>query len=100
MERFVAVAPTDCTVVQVKVAVGDEVSAGAVLAVVEVMKIEHLVTSDVDGTVESVAVTVGDVLDRDDEVARVFPGTITRGAELMRADNDTGMRAEIGRAHV
>jgi acetyl-CoA carboxylase carboxyltransferase component len=95
MERFVAVAPTDCTVVRLNVAVGEEVAAGAVVAIVEAMKIEHLVTSDVDGTVKSVAVTVGDVLERGDELARVAPGTITRGAESTSTEPDTGIRADL-----
>jgi len=99
MDPFIAVAPTDCTVVRLDVAAGDEVGAGAVVAIVEVMKIEHLVTSDVDGTVESVGVTVGDVVDRGAELVRVVPGSITRSAEPDPADAAPRIRADLEELH-
>jgi acetyl-CoA carboxylase carboxyltransferase component len=95
MDPFIAVAPTDCTVVRLDVALGDQIAAGAVIAVVEVMKIEHLVKGEVDGTVVSVDVAVGDVLEQGDEVARVRPGAITRGAEPVRAETTSGRRADL-----
>lgn len=95
MSSLTAVAPSDCTVVQVCVAVGNEVEAGATLVVVEVMKIEQLVTSEVDGTVASLTVSVGDVLARGVEVARVTPGPI--GAAAVAADvvPSGGVRADL-----
>ena len=73
-----ATAPTDCTVVVINAAVGDTVRMGATVAIVEMMKIEHLVTAPVDGTVESIAVEAGQVLTSGQillEVARGHVGT-------------------------
>ena len=47
------------TVVKVAVAVGDQVSAGDVVAVVEAMKMENPITAHRDGVVTSVGVEVG-----------------------------------------
>jgi len=77
MNTVAALAPSDCTVVQIRVATGDEVAAGSVLAVVEVMKIEQLVTAAEDGTVASVAVAIGDVVAKGSVVATIAPGTIS-----------------------
>ncbi len=58
----VATAPTDCTVVLVKVAVGDEVGEGAIIAIVEMMKMEHLVVAPESGIIDSIEVAAGDVM--------------------------------------
>ena len=55
-------APTDCTVVEIRVQAGDSVRAGDTVAIVEMMKIEHLVTAPADGRVERIAVDVGAVV--------------------------------------
>jgi pyruvate carboxylase subunit B len=47
------------TVLDVKVAEGDTVEAGQVLAIVEAMKMENEVTAPVGGVVESVSVSAG-----------------------------------------
>jgi len=77
MDLFAASAPSDCTVVQVRVAVGDEVAAGDLLAVVEVMKMEQLVTAHADGVVTTVDAAVGDVLAKGATIATVAAGEIT-----------------------
>lgn len=58
------VAPIDGAVVQVSVQVGDTVEKGAVLAILEAMKMELPVTAPRAGTVEAVMIKVGDVATR------------------------------------
>lgn len=62
------------SVVEVKVAPGDEVAAGSTVALVESMKMEHAVTAPVAGVVATVAVKVGQVVAKGDSIAHVHPG--------------------------
>jgi acetyl-CoA/propionyl-CoA carboxylase biotin carboxyl carrier protein len=61
------------TVLSVPVEVGQTVGAGTPLAVVEAMKMEHSVTSPVDGTVASVAVRPGASVPMDAVLVTVEP---------------------------
>ncbi|GAB5469165.1 MAG: acetyl/propionyl/methylcrotonyl-CoA carboxylase subunit alpha [Rhodospirillales bacterium] len=54
------VAPMSGRILLVKVAVGDSVTRGQVLAVEEAMKMEHSLTAPRDGVVEAVRIAVGD----------------------------------------
>jgi propionyl-CoA carboxylase alpha chain len=56
-------APMPGTVVRVAVEQGQQVSAGAVVVVLEAMKMEHTVHAPHDGTVTEVTVTVGSTVD-------------------------------------
>ena len=60
-------------VVRVSVAVGDRVEQGAVLAVLEAMKMENDVKSPVSGEVTEVAVSTGDAVDADALLVRIEP---------------------------
>ena len=53
-------APMPGTIVDVKVKVGDKVTNGTVVAVLEAMKMENDIVSDQDGVVASVNVAKGD----------------------------------------
>jgi acetyl-CoA/propionyl-CoA carboxylase biotin carboxyl carrier protein len=65
--------PMPGTVTVVQVSVGDEVSAGTPLLVVEAMKMEHVLTAPVDGVVTALSVTAGQSVRLDEQVAVVTP---------------------------
>ena len=54
--------PIQGTIVSIDVAVGDEVRAGQQLAVVEAMKMEHVIAAAHDGIVRQVTMAAGDVV--------------------------------------
>ena len=62
-------APVTCpmpgSVLGVKVNVGDKVSAGQTMFVIEAMKMENDIVAPVDGTVASISVKTGDTVDTD-----------------------------------
>ncbi len=58
-------APMPGTIIEVLVAVGDEVEAGQTLAVMEAMKIEHLLTAPNAGVVTAVHTSAGASVDED-----------------------------------
>jgi acetyl-CoA/propionyl-CoA carboxylase biotin carboxyl carrier protein len=66
-------APMPGTVTVVKVAVGDEVTAGQSLLVVEAMKMEHVVSAPHAGTVTELDVSPGTTVDMDQVLAVVDP---------------------------
>jgi len=61
------------TVIAVEVAVGQDVAAGAELAVVEAMKMHHPLRAQHAGRIEAVHVKPGDVIATDDIVIRLDP---------------------------
>ncbi|MBE2998968.1 acetyl/propionyl-CoA carboxylase subunit alpha [Nocardiopsis sp. HNM0947] len=67
--------PMPGTVLDVPVEVGQEVTAGTALALVEAMKMEHSVPSPVDGTVTAVAVSPGTPVPMDAVLVTVTPST-------------------------
>ncbi len=56
-------APMPGAVIEVRVEAGQSVEAGAVLAIVEAMKMEHAITAPADGTVTEVLVRAGATVD-------------------------------------
>jgi 3-methylcrotonyl-CoA carboxylase alpha subunit len=69
----VVTAPMPGTVTVVQAAVGDEVTAGTPLLVVEAMKMEHVLTAPLAGTVTELGVTAGQTVALDERVALVTP---------------------------
>ncbi|MEU9286973.1 acetyl-CoA carboxylase biotin carboxylase subunit [Streptomyces sp. NPDC048275] len=66
-------APMPGTVTVVKVAVGDEVTAGQSLLVVEAMKMEHVISAPHAGTVSELDVTPGTTVAMDQVLAVIAP---------------------------
>ena len=67
------VAPMQGTIVKVDVAVGDEVTAGQVMCVLEAMKMENNVAADVAGTIAEVKVEAGQAVGAGDVVVVITP---------------------------
>ncbi|MFD8571794.1 biotin carboxylase N-terminal domain-containing protein [Streptomyces sp. NPDC059639] len=72
-------APMPGTVTVVKVAVGDEVTAGQSLLVVEAMKMEHVIASPHAGTVTELDVSPGTTVAMDQVLAVVEPSSAAEG---------------------
>ncbi len=64
-------APMQGTIVGVQVEVGDTVSAGDTLVILEAMKMENAITADIDGTVAEIAVAQGDSVGSGDLLAKI-----------------------------
>ena len=77
------------TVLRVAVAPGDRVAAGAVLLVLESMKMEHVVEAAAPGTVATVAVSAGDAVQQ---------GTCCCRSRRRRRRRDSGAMAANGNA--
>ncbi|WP_033322793.1 acetyl/propionyl/methylcrotonyl-CoA carboxylase subunit alpha [Streptomyces yerevanensis] len=78
-------APMPGTVTVVKVAVGDEVTAGQSLLVVEAMKMEHVISAPHAGTVAELDVTPGSTVAMDQVLAVIAPQEQELGQEQEEA---------------
>ncbi|MEC3977813.1 acetyl/propionyl/methylcrotonyl-CoA carboxylase subunit alpha [Amycolatopsis sp. H20-H5] len=65
--------PMPGTVLVVKVAAGDTVSAGTPLLIVEAMKMEHTITAPIDGVVSELPVRAGQQVALDETLVVVLP---------------------------
>lgn len=68
------VAPMQATVVTINAAEGDVVQAGQQLAVLEAMKMEHVVTAPCSGTIQVVLVKTGQTLMEREPIIAIEPG--------------------------
>ncbi len=68
--------PMQGTVISIAVAVGDAVPAGAEVAVMEAMKMEHVITASAGGVVRSIAVEPGDTLWEDQLLLSLEPSEV------------------------
>ncbi len=62
-------APLQGTVINISVAVGDEIRAGQALMIMEAMKMEHVIAAEVSGIVRQITVEVGDTVFEDHPLA-------------------------------
>ncbi|MEU9504483.1 biotin carboxylase N-terminal domain-containing protein [Streptomyces sp. NPDC048196] len=89
-------APMPGTVTVVKVAVGDEVTAGQGLLVVEAMKMEHMISAPHAGTVTELDVTVGTTVAMDQVLAVIAPLDSSDGAgDTDGTDGSDGTDGEV-----
>ena len=79
------VAPLDGAVIDVRVVEGQHVARGALLMVVEAMKMEHPIKADVDGTVAKVHVTKGAQVKTRQLLIEVIPVDGANGATAEEA---------------
>jgi acetyl/propionyl-CoA carboxylase alpha subunit/acetyl-CoA carboxylase carboxyltransferase component len=68
------VAPMQASVIAIDVRAGDVVRVGQQVAVLEAMKMQHVVTAEHHGVVQALATAVGDVLLQGQAIAFVEPG--------------------------
>ncbi len=92
------VSPLTGVVVSVNVAIGDAVHKGQTVAVIESMKMEHVVEAEADGTVEAIAVKTGDQVKPGDALIAFGPPTSTPRAELSGLSPDNDAHGLAGRA--
>src|SRR5580658_882318 len=92
---LVETAPLQGTVVQVAVAVGDGVAPGQTLAVIESMKMEHVVTATTGGTVSEVVPAAGDTVEKGSRLVVIEPGAVPGLAAPAQAASTGGIRPEL-----
>ena len=72
--------PIQGTIVSLDVAVGDEVRNGQQVAVVEAMKMEHVIAADRDGIVREITMGAGDVVREGYPIVFIEEADVTGGA--------------------
>jgi acetyl-CoA carboxylase carboxyltransferase component len=82
------------TVLRVAVAPGDAVPAGAVLLVIESMKMEHVFEAAAAGTVDSVAVSDGDAVQAGEVLLRIDESEVAPVADVV--EDDTAEEPTVG----
>ncbi len=89
-------APMQGTLVSVDVEPGDAVHAGAQVAVMEAMKMEHVLTAAVSGSVHEVLAAPGETLSEGQTVLVVAEGAVAGGVTAVATEHDLdAMRADL-----
>lgn len=93
---FVAVAPVAGRIVSIDVRTGDAVRAGAQLAVIDAMKMEHVVSAEHSGIVRGVDAAPGDIVFAGRALVSLEPADLGAGTEDARAAHDPAhVRADL-----
>ena len=93
------IAPMGGRVVSFEVAEGDAVKAGAAVAVIEAMKMEHLVMAEASGIVRLIAGAPGDNVAADQPLVFIEPGDVAVDDEAADAAHGPGhIRADLAEA--
>src|ERR1039457_2810255 len=92
---LIATAPLQGTVVSVPVAVGDVIAAGTTLAVLESMKMEHVVVAEAGGTGGEVPSSTGDTVEKGDRLVVIEPGVVAGSTAPPEAAAAVGIRPEL-----
>jgi acetyl/propionyl-CoA carboxylase alpha subunit len=83
------------TLLSLAVAPGDEVAAGATIAVVEAMKMEHLIAAPAAGTVLATPLAPGAAVEPGDTLAEVEPGAVGTAAVAAAAEPIDAVRPDL-----
>jgi acetyl/propionyl-CoA carboxylase alpha subunit/acetyl-CoA carboxylase carboxyltransferase component len=81
-------APLQGTIVNIAVAAGGTVRAGDTILIMESMKMEHVVTSSLDGVVRAVNVAEGDTVFEGHALAHIEPAEIAGASRATEEDFD------------
>jgi acetyl-CoA carboxylase carboxyltransferase component/biotin carboxyl carrier protein len=81
-------APIQGTVVAISVALGDEVRQGQQVAVVEAMKMEHIITARESGIIRAITMAAGDVVREGYPIVFLQPADVAGGAIIAEAAAD------------
>ncbi len=88
--------PIQGTIVSIDVETGDQVRAGQQLAVVEAMKMEHVIAANVDGIVRQVTMSEGDVVRESFPIVFVEEAQVTGGKAVVNDEVDLDhIRADL-----
>jgi acetyl/propionyl-CoA carboxylase alpha subunit/acetyl-CoA carboxylase carboxyltransferase component len=88
-------APLRGTVVSLEIASGDVVAAGQPVAVIEAMKMQHVVGASVAGVIHSLAAAVGDTLDEGAPLVFIEPGEASLHAATAEAIDLEHIRPDL-----
>src|SRR5690606_39206538 len=88
-------APMAGNVVRLEVAAGDKVRAGASVAVIEAMKMEHTVVASEAGTISRVLCSVGDGVANGTMLLCIEPGVVDQDDKSAGASTDDGQAAAL-----
>lgn len=89
-------APLQGTVFEICVAEGETVTVGQTIAVLEALKMEHLVTAPCSGTITMLPIALGDTLDPGQLVAALIAtGTASEDAPTQEAEDPNTLRPEL-----